>query len=127
VLAVFRVAVVLIPFGAGIVTAVPLWGDHAERVFFATAAEVIALGAVAMALQGNLFRVRGQGARSQGRVAMATVLIGVGVGLAFAFGALAREDGGSDAHLAIVAGALAMGISAFALQAFFGGPVSEDD
>jgi hypothetical protein len=124
---VFRTALIFVPFAAGIGTAIPLWGDKADPFFFATAAEVIALGAVAMALQGGMFRVRGQGAKSQGRVAMATILVAVGVGLAFAFGALARGDGGSDAHLAITAGALSMGISAFALEAFFGPPAAGDD
>src|SRR5688572_1248765 len=88
-----------IPFVAGIGTAISLWGSHAPRIFFATAAEVIALGAVAMALEGRLFRV--SGTASRGGVARATILISVGVGLAFAFGALARADGGSDAHLAL--------------------------
>ena len=117
----FRVTVVVVPFAAGVVTTVVLWGDRAEPMFFSTAAEVIALGAVGMALQGGLFRVAGGDRdRRRGGWAMASVLIPVGVGLAFAFGALARGDGGSDAHLAITAGALAMGISAFALQALFG-------
>ena len=117
----FRTVMVVVPFLAGITTAVLLWGDRAEPEFFSTAAEVIALGAVAMALEGNLFRVAGgHRDRQRGGWAMASVLIPVGVGLAFAFGALAREDGGGDAHLALTAGALAMGISAFALQALFG-------
>lgn len=110
--------ILAIPFVAGIGTAVALWGSHAPRIFFATAAEVIALGAVAMALEGRLFRVSGSAPR--GGVARATLLISVGVGLAFAFGALAREDGGSDAHLALTAGALAMGVAGFALEAIFG-------
>ena len=52
-----RIIGLLVPYAAGIGTAVALWGDRAPRIFFATAAEVIALGAVAMALEGRLFRV----------------------------------------------------------------------
>ena len=116
----------LFPFLCGIGTAVPLWGERAEPIFFATAAEVIALGAVAMALEGSFFRVTStRGRRGWG---LATILISVGVGLAFAFGALAREDGGAAPHLALTAGALSMGIAAFAVQALFGTPgVAEDD
>ena len=116
----------LIPWIAGFATAIPLWGNHAKPIFFATAAEVIALGAVALVLEGRLFRVRGErsGAHSY---AMATMLVAVGTGLAFAFGALARDDGGAASHMAMTAGALAMGISAFAIQAFFGVPGGDDD
>ena len=124
---VFRVALILVPFAAGIGTAIALWGEHAEYHFYATAAEVIAVGAVAMALQGGMFRVTGAGAHSQDRVALASVLIPVGVGLGFAFGALARDDGGGAAHLALTAGALAMGVSAFALQALFGPPGADPE
>jgi hypothetical protein len=129
-----QMVIFTIPFVAGIGTAIALWGEHAPRIFFATAAEVIALGAVAMALEGRLFRVSGSASSggsssgsgggiaraSRGGVARATILISVGVGLAFAFGALAREDGGGDAHLALTAGALAMGVAGFALEAIFG-------
>ena len=110
----------LLPFVAGIATAVALWGDRAPRIFFSTAAEVIALGAVAMALEGRLFRVSRDAPR--GVLARATILVSVGVGLAFAFGALARADGGADPHLAMTAGALAMGAAAVAVEAFFGMP-----
>ena len=122
-----RVPLTLLPFLAGIATAVPLWGDRADKIFFATAAEVIALGAVAMALEGSFFRVS-SGRGRQGGYGLATILISVGVGLGFAFGALAREDGGADPHLAMTAGALAMGVAAFAVQAFFGTPgIDEPD
>ena len=116
----FELALTLLPFVAGIGTAAPLWGDHAPRIFFATAAEVIALGAVAMALEGRLFRVS-RGA-SRGVLARVTMLISVGTGLAFAFGALARADGGAASHMAMTAGALAMGTAAIAVEAFFGTP-----
>lgn len=113
-----ELAVILVPFVAGISTAVALWGSEAPRIFFATAAEVIALGAVAMALDGRLFRISGPSRR--GGAARATLLISVGVGLAFAFGALARKDGGGDPHLALTAGALAMGAAGVAIEAIFG-------
>ena len=98
-------------------------GTRADELFFATAAEVIALGAVAMALQGGFFQRRGEDGEERpvrDRYVLATILISAGVGLGFAFGALARGDGGGDAHLALTAGGLVMGISAFAIQALFG-------
>jgi hypothetical protein len=122
----FALPLTLFPFVCGIGTAIPLWGEHADRIFFATAAEVIALGAVAMALQGSFFRVTSSPGR-RGGWGLATILISVGVGLAFAFGALARADGGADPHLALTAGALSMGIAAFAVQALFGTPGAEQD
>ena len=79
-----------------------------------------------MALEGSFFRVspgRGRG----GGYGLATILISVGVGLAFAFGALVREDGGADPHVALTAGALSMGIAAFAVQALFGTPGAVED
>ena len=114
----YEIALTLVPFVAGIATAIALWGDRAPRIFFATAAEVIALGAVAMALEGRLFRISSQPRRTG--YARATLLVSVGVGLAFAFGALARGDGGADPHLAMTAGALAMGAASVAIEAFFG-------
>jgi hypothetical protein len=124
----FALALALIPYAAGITTAALLWGTKADELFFATAAEVIALGAVAMALQGGFFQLRGvHGAPARDRYALATILISVGVGLGFAFGALARGDGGGEAHLAMTAGGLVIGISAFALQALFGPPPPGDD
>jgi hypothetical protein len=124
---VLRIALILIPFAAGIVTTVLLWGVKAQAMFFATAAETMALGAVAMALQGRLFRVAGsEGSHRPGGWTMVTILIAVGVGLGFAFAALIRKDGGADPHAAVTAGALAMGILAFAIQAIFGMP-GEDE
>jgi hypothetical protein len=116
-----------IPFIAGIATAISLWGHHAPEQFFSTAAEVLALGAVAAALDGRLFRISDERAAAPRGLAMATILISVGTGLAFAFGALARQDGGGDAHLAVTAGALAMGAAGIAIQAIFGTPGADDD
>jgi hypothetical protein len=113
----------VVPFAAGIATAVALWGDRAPRIFFATAAEVIALGAVAMALEGRLFRIS-EGERHRG-LPRVTLLISAGTGLGFAFAALAREDGGAASHLAVTAGALAMGAASVAIEAVFG--VSDRD
>ena len=124
----YKIPLTLIPFVAGIGTAIPLWGKKAEPIFFATAAEVIALGAVAMALEGSFFRVGPDvGRTTRGGVATVTLLLSVGVGLAFAFGALVRKDGGTAAHVALTAGALAMGAAAFAIQAFFGTPGVEEE
>ena len=104
-----------IPFAVGIAVAIALWGEEADPIFFSTAAEVIALGAVAMALQGGVFRLR-----SGGAAVTVPILIAIGTGLAFAFGALGRADGGAASHMAMTAAALAMGASAFALHAVFG-------
>lgn len=120
-----QLALALLPFAFGTITAVLLWGSRADELFFATAAEVIALGAVAMALQGGFFRIAEHGHAARSRYPMATILIAAGVGLGFAFGALARGDGGGEAHLAMTAGGLVIGISAFALQALFGEPPEE--
>ena len=120
-----QLALALLPFAFGTITAVLLWGSRADELFFATAAEVIALGAVAMALQGGFFRIAEHGRAARSRYPMATILIAAGVGLGFAFGALARGDGGGEAHLAMTAGGLVIGISAFALQALFGEPPEE--
>ena len=113
-----RLALLLVPYAGGITTAIALWGEKARPMFFGTAAEVLALGAVAMGLNANMFRVRGS-TDTRDAAVMVTILVAVGVGLAFAFGALARGDGGGRAHLAVVAGALTMGILAFAIQAVF--------
>lgn len=121
----FQIPLIVLPIAAGVATAIPLWGAQARPLFFSTASEVIALGAVAMALQGRFFRV---GPRSRFVTASTlTILISIGVGLAFAFGALARRDAGSDPHVALTAGALAMGVSAFAIQAILGPPGEEGD
>jgi hypothetical protein len=127
---VFAIALAVVPYLAGTATAIVLWGNRADELFFATAAEVIALGAVAMALQGGFFHLRGASTESRPhreRYTLATILIGVGVGLGFAFGALARGDGGGEPHLALTAGGLVLGISAFALEAMFGSPPANPD
>ena len=113
----------IVPFAVGIGTAIALWGEEADPIFFSTAAEVIALGTVAMALEGRVFRVRASGG---GAYATIPILIAVGTGLAFAFGALMRDDGGAASHLAVTAGALAMGAAGVALQAIFGIVPDED-
>ena len=124
----FALALAVIPYVAGIATVIALWGVKADELFFATAAEVIALGAVAMALQGGFFQLRGgDGRPAHDRYVLATILIAAGVGLGFALGALARGDGGGEPHLALTAGGLVMGISAFALQALFGSPPQHAD
>ena len=126
----FQLPLTLLPFLAGVATAIPLWGDKAPQLFFTTAAEVIALGAVGMALQGRFFRLTADGRQETRSVytiaSTGTLLISVGVGLGFAFGALIRGNAG-HAHLALTMGALAMGISAFAVQALFGAPGVADD
>ena len=112
------------PFAVGIATTVALWGEEADPLFFSTCAEVIALGVVAMALEGRVFRVRGRG--GSGLVAL-PILIAVGVGLAFAIGALGRADGGAASHMAMTSGALAMGAAGLVLQAVFGLVPEEDE
>jgi hypothetical protein len=72
----YALPLTLFPFLCGVGTAVPLWGENAERIFFATAAEVIALGAVAMALEGSFFRVTSSRGR-HGGWGLATILISV--------------------------------------------------
>jgi hypothetical protein len=124
----FQWPLLLLPFVAGIATAVALWGDRAPRLFFSTAAEVLALGAVAASLQRGIFRIRTDERPAAWRgVAMATLLISVGTGLGFALAALAREDGGAASHLAVTAGALALGAGGIAVQAIFGMPGAPED
>jgi hypothetical protein len=78
-----------------------------------------------MALQGRFFRVGGLDRTLWSTVSNATALIAAGVGLAFAFGALARGDAG-EPHVAMTAGGLAIGVSSFVVQAFFGTPGSSN-
>lgn len=128
----YRTALTLTPLVAGVGTAIPLIGHKAEQPFFEAATHVLAIGAVALALQGRYFRLRPRlGGRSTGDasvvVTVVTTLVAVGVGLAFAFGALARGYArGGD--LPLTAAALSIGVSTFAVQALFGTPgVEEDD
>jgi hypothetical protein len=121
----FRVPLTVIPPFAGVAVAIPLWGHKAETEFFAAATEVLAIGIVGMALTGRFFRLsihRDAGvAGAYAIINVVSVLVAAGLGLGFAFGALA-EGHARHADLAIVAGSLATGISAFALQALFGTP-----
>ena len=121
----FQVPLTLFPFLMGLATAVALWGREAPPIFFATAAETIVLGAVGRALQGRFFRVGGLNRTLWGTVSNATTLIAAGVGLGFAFGALIRGDAG-DPHVAMTMGGLAVGVSSFVVQAFFGTPGSSN-
>jgi hypothetical protein len=115
----------VLPPLVGVAVAAPLWGTQAKPEFFSAATHVLAIGAVGMALTGGFFRLRIH--RDTGPaglwaiLSVLSVLVSVGVGLGFAFSALAKGHG-DDAHAAIVAGALATGIAAFAVQALFGTP-----
>ena len=128
----FRAALTLVPVVAGVGTAIPLLGHKAEQPFFEAATHVLAIGAVALALQGRYFRLRHQLSGHRGGDAsviltVVTTLIAVGVGLGFAFGALARGYA-RGADLALTAAALSTGVSTFAVQALFGTPgLDEDD
>jgi hypothetical protein len=126
----FQLPLSIAPPIAGAIVALVLWGQRAEPAFFMTAVEVMALGAVGMALQGRFFRVsRHVGQGPSGVYAMLntiTTLVGVGLGMGFAFEALA-EGASRDQHLALTAGGLVTGVTAFALQAVFGTPGLRDD
>jgi hypothetical protein len=115
----------VLPPLVGIAVALPLWGARAEPEFFSAATHVLAIGAVGMALTGGFFRLaihRDTGPAGPWAIlSVLSVLIAVGLGLGFAFWALADGHGG-DPHVAIVAGALSTGISAFGVQAMFGTP-----
>ena len=121
----FAAPLTVIPIIAGVATAIPLWGTHGEPDFFLAATHVIAIGAVALALQGRFFRLR---AHLEGGVSGAyailnvvSILAAIGVGLGFAFSALAIGKS-ADSHVALTAGALATIVAAFAVQALFGTP-----
>jgi hypothetical protein len=121
----FRVPLTVIPPLVGIAVAIPLWGRHAETEFFSAATEVLAIGAVGMALSGRFFRLSihrdASAAGAYAIVNVVSVLLGIGLGLGFSFGALAVGHS-REPDLAIVAGGLCTGIAAFALQALFGTP-----
>lgn len=125
----FRVPLTLIPPVIGVVVAVSLWGQMAKVEFFIAATEVLAIGAVGMALTGRFFRLSIHlDQRRRGLLPILNVvflLVVVGCGLGFSFAALARGPDG--ASLAVTAGALAAGIAAFAIQAMFGTPGLTDD
>ena len=126
----FRVPLTVIPPVVGIAVAIPLWGHKADVEFFGAATEVLAIGAVGMALSGRFFRLsihRDAGAAgAYAIVNVLSVLVATGLGLGFAFGALAAGHA-REPDLAIVAGGLCTGISAFALQALFGTPGLEQE
>jgi hypothetical protein len=121
----FRVPMTVLPPLVGVAVAIPLWGTEAEPDYFSAATHVLAIGAVGMALTGGFFRLAihvDTGAAGLWAIlSVLSVLIALGLGLGFAFSALARGESG-DADAAIVAGALATGIAAFAVQALFGTP-----
>jgi hypothetical protein len=125
-----RLLLTLIPPIAGIAVAVALWGDHAEESFFDAATHVLALGAIALAIQGRFFRLQQHVSGGLGDayaiLNVIMILVATGLGLAFAFRALARGESGA-ADLAITAGALATGVAAFAVQALFGTPGVADE
>ena len=126
----FRVPLTVVPPLIGIAVAIPLWGHKAEVEFFDAAAHMLALGAVGMALTGHFFRLsihRDAGAAgAYAIINVLSVLGATGLGLGFSFGALA-EGHSREPDLAIVAGALATGIAAFAVQALFGTPGLADE
>jgi hypothetical protein len=125
----FRVPMSVAPPIVGIVVAIVLWGDRAEPAFFEAATHVLALGAIALALQGRFFRLA---THRDSSVAGAYVMLNVlgvlaatGLGLFFSFRALANGHAG-PADLAMTAGALSAGVAAFAVQALFGTPGADE-
>ncbi|MDQ3934491.1 MAG: hypothetical protein M3340_07650 [Actinomycetota bacterium] len=128
----FRVALTVIPPLAGIVTAIPLWTAHAEKDFFSAASHVLAIGGVALVIQGRFFRLRphvtGQPADLYAILNLITVLVSIGVGLAFSFRALAYGEARTP-DFPLVAASLSTAVAAFAVLALFGNPgeVEEGD
>jgi hypothetical protein len=114
----------------GIAVAIVLWGERAKPQFFEAATHVLALGAIALALQGRFFRLAThRDASLAGAYVMVNVvgvLLATGLGLFFSFRALAVGRAGV-ADLAMTAGALSAGIAAFAVQALFGTPGMRHD
>jgi hypothetical protein len=128
----FRLPLTLIPPLIGVAVVVVLWGDHGEEAFFNAATHVLALGAIALAIQGRFFRlqqhVSGGFGDAYAILNVVMILVATGLGLGFAFRALARGESGA-ADLAMTTGALATLVAAFAVQALFGTPgvVEEDE
>ena len=126
----FAVPLTFFPPVVGLAVGIPLWGEKAELEFFSAATHVLAIGAVAMALTGNFFRLSihiGAGARSVYPILnVVFVLVVTGLGLGFSFGALAAGHA-REPDLAFTAAALASGTSAFAIQALFGTPGLRDE
>jgi hypothetical protein len=127
-----RLPLTVIPPVIGAAVVVVLWGDHAEKDFFDAATHVLALGAIALAIQGRFFRlqqhVSGGFGDAYAILNVIMILVATGLGLFFAFRALAEGESG-PADLAMTSGALATLVAAFAVQALFGTPgvVEEED
>lgn len=126
----YAIHLTAIPPIAALSVGIPLWDSTAELGFFTAAIEVLALGAVAMALTGNFFRLSLH--LSSGRAGkyaifnVCFILVTTGLGLGFALGALA-DGHATPGDLAFTAAALASGVSAFAIQALFGTPGLRDE
>jgi hypothetical protein len=126
----FRLPLTIIPPVIGLAVAIPLWGEHAEEGFFDAATHVIALGAIALAIQGRFFRLQqhisGGFGDAYAILNVIMILVATGVGLAFAFRALAKGESGA-ADLAMTTGALSTLVAAFTVQALFGTPGVVDE
>jgi hypothetical protein len=128
----FAAPLTALPAVAFIAAAAPLLTLHADIAFFTTAGHVLAIGGVALAIEGRFFRLRPHigGARSAGSVYaivnVVTILVAQGVGLGFAFAALVRGESHAP-ELAMVSGALASQVAAFAVQALFGTPGTAEE
>ena len=126
----FKVPLTVAPPLIGIAVAAVLWGERSRPDFFLAASHVLALGAIALALQGRFFRLaphRGAGvAGAYVGINVLGVLIATALGLFCSFRVLAVGHSGS-ADLAITAGSLAAGIGAFGVQAMFGTPGMEEE
>jgi hypothetical protein len=125
-----RVPLTFLPPLAGVAVAVPLWGSQAEPAFFSAAINVLALGAIGMALTGHFFRLeihRGAGvAGVYAIVNVLVVLVVTGIGLFYSFRTLALGTSGHE-DLAMVSASLATGVCAFTIQAMFGTPGLEEE
>ena len=126
----FKVPLTVAPPVIGIAVAIALWDEQGEPDFFLAATHVLALGAVALALQGRFFRLaphRGAGvAGAYVGLNVLGVLVAIGLGLFFSFHALAAGHSRTP-DLAATAGSLAAGIGAFGVQAIFGTPGMEEE
>jgi hypothetical protein len=126
----YAIPLTAIPPVAGLSVGIPLWNQKAEIAFFSSALEVLALGAVAMALTGNFFRLSLH--RTNGTAGfyaifnVVFVLVTTGLGMGFSFGALADGES-TTGDVAFTAAALAAGVAAFAIQALFGTPGLRDE
>jgi len=126
----YRVPLTFLPPLTGVAVAIPLWNSQAEPAFFSAAINVLALGAIGMALTGHFFRLeihRGAGVAGVYAICnVLTVLVVTGIGLFYSFRTLALgASGGED--LAMVSASLATGVCAFTIQAMFGTPGLEEE